>query len=70
MNDMICIPEEIFLDGANRMHMTNIRSDTLQFDTDVAALFDDRVFVICELWRCGIRIKLDVAGYHLQTLAR
>jgi hypothetical protein len=67
---MIHVPKVILLDTSNRIHSTDFCSRTDQFDSDMSTDLDYRIFIIRKLWRCSVRIKLDVVRNELlQPLA-
>jgi len=59
------VPKVILLDASNRIHPTDFCSRTDQFDSDVSADLNYRVFVVGELRRSSVRVKLDVGRNEL-----
>lgn len=47
------------------IHLLDLRTNTLDLDADVGALFDDLLSVVSPLGRCGVCIVCDVRGDHL-----
>jgi hypothetical protein len=62
-------PKVILLDTGNSIHPTNFSSHTNQLDPNMRSDFDDRVFVVRELWGCRVGVKFDVRRYKLVALS-
>jgi hypothetical protein len=61
-------PQVIFLDASNGVHVSNVGSNTNELNAHVAALLDDGILIVGELWWCSVGIKLDVIGNQLDIV--
>lgn len=60
-----CIPEVIFVDGADCPHLTNFASRAHDLDPDMCSGLDPVVLVVRELGRSRVWIVLDLTRNHL-----
>jgi hypothetical protein len=56
------------LHSAHSIHLVHLRSQTLDLDADVSALFNNLLSVVGPLRRCSVRVELDFSRNHLSVL--
>jgi hypothetical protein len=55
--------------GSNSVHLVDLRSETLDLDADVGALFDDLLTIVGPLRRRCVCVKRDIRWDHLHDVS-